>query len=57
MFRTFAGGKMAHRADQFDEVIPELSDLDWAERLADEFGKRLSSSQIRFSLETEALKQ
>lgn len=37
MFRTFAGGKMAHRADQFDEVIPELSDLDWAERLADEF--------------------
>lgn len=38
LLRTFDGGKLADRADKLEEIMYELSDLDWADKLADEFG-------------------
>lgn len=49
LLRTFDGGKLADRADKLEEIMYELSDLDWADKLADEFGECLF---FRFALKS-----
>lgn len=41
MFRMMEGGKLAERADDLKDRIPDMVDLDRADNLADVFGKHI----------------
>ncbi|KAK6023973.1 hypothetical protein OSTOST_10226, partial [Ostertagia ostertagi] len=38
MFRAFDNGIFADKADQLEKILPELTDFDWMDNLADDLG-------------------